>query len=357
MFTDPAAPTPDQASPVVPRSVDGDALAHDPGSAPVVSGAAAGPVDAPTGGPWTEPAPAPVPGPSPTRPGALVRLRTTVAVALFSALISGLLASIFTVGLVRLTALEPTTIVVSATPASTSIAVPTATSIAVPTATPAMASLAPTSPVLTETAVVAAATRSVVTITSETIGRRGFSPWAIPSTGVGSGIVLTADGLILTNNHVVENTQSLTVTLPDGRDVGASVVTTAPELDLAIVRADAAGLAPATLGDSDAAQVGETVLAIGSPLGTYTNTVTRGIVSATGRTITVTDEQTRRLRTLTGLMQTDAAINPGNSGGPLVNAQGQVIAVNTAVSSNAEGLGFAIPINAAKALIAQVESA
>jgi putative serine protease PepD len=341
MFTDPAAPTPDQASPVVPRSVDGDALAHDPGSAPVVSGAAAGPVDAPTGGPWTEPAPAPVPGPSPTRPGALVRLRTTVAVALFSALISGLLASIF----------------VSATPASTSIAVPTATSIAVPTATPAMASLAPTSPVLTETAVVAAATRSVVTITSETIGRRGFSPWAIPSTGVGSGIVLTADGLILTNNHVVENTQSLTVTLPDGRDVGASVVTTAPELDLAIVRADAAGLAPATLGDSDAAQVGETVLAIGSPLGTYTNTVTRGIVSATGRTITVTDEQTRRLRTLTGLMQTDAAINPGNSGGPLVNAQGQVIAVNTAVSSNAEGLGFAIPINAAKALIAQVESA
>ena len=103
-------------------------------------------------------------------------------------------------------------------------------------------------------------------------------------------------------------------------------------------------------------QVGQTVIAIGSPLGTFTETVTKGILSATGRTITVRDETTGRPETLTGLLQTDAAINPGNSGGPLLDAAGRVIGVNTAVSTNAEGLGFAIPITAAASLIAQATS-
>jgi S1-C subfamily serine protease len=102
--------------------------------------------------------------------------------------------------------------------------------------------------------------------------------------------------------------------------------------------------------------VGETAIAIGSPLGTFTESVTRGIISATGRTITVQDESTGQPETLTGLLQTDAAINPGNSGGPLLDASGAVIGINTAVSTQAEGLGFAIPISAASSLIAQATS-
>ena len=123
--------------------------------------------------------------------------------------------------------------------------------------------------------------------------------------------------------------------------------------DLALVRIQATGLTAARIGDSTGIQVGETALAIGSPLGTYTETVTRGIVSGLGREVTVNDEVTRQPTTLTGLIQTDAAINPGNSGGPLLDASGAVIGVNTAVATSAEGLGFAIPIADAAALIAQ----
>jgi serine protease Do len=121
--------------------------------------------------------------------------------------------------------------------------------------------------------------------------------------------------------------------------------------DLALVRIEATGLTAARIGDSGAIQVGETALAIGSPLGTYTETVTRGIVSGLGREVTVTDELTRNRITLTGLIQTDAAINPGNSGGPLLDATGAVIGINTAVATSAAGLGFAIPIGDAAALI------
>ena len=117
--------------------------------------------------------------------------------------------------------------------------------------------------------------------------------------------------------------------------------------DLALIKIDATGLAAATIGDSSTLQVGQTAIAIGSPLGTYTETVTQGIISATGRDITVTDEQTGRPTQLHDLLQTDAAINPGNSGGPLLNASGAVIGINTAVAASAEGLGFAIPISAA----------
>lgn len=201
------------------------------------------------------------------------------------------------------------------------------------------------------TDVVAAVRDSVVTITSEGYSSRGFAQ--IPSTGVGSGIVLTSDGYMLTNRHVTEGSQSLTVELADGRRFDATVVKESDEQDLALIKIDATGLTPAVIDNSDALEVGQTAIAIGSPLGTFTETVTRGIISGTGRTITVADESTGRPVTMTGLLQTDAAINPGNSGGPLLDASGAVIGVNTAVSSEAEGLGFAIPISSAASLIAQ----
>jgi len=202
--------------------------------------------------------------------------------------------------------------------------------------------------------VVANVRDSVVTITSQGVSARGLVD--IPSTGVGSGIVLTANGYILTNKHVVSGSRSLTVELADGEQFDATIVTEAPDTDLALIKIEAKGLTPAVIGDVASLQVGQTVIAIGSPLGTFTETVTKGILSATGRTITVRDESTGRPETLTGLLQTDAAINPGNSGGPLLDASGRVIGVNTAVSTNAEGLGFAIPITAAAALIAQATS-
>jgi serine protease Do len=203
------------------------------------------------------------------------------------------------------------------------------------------------------TAVVAAATPSVVTITSQTEARRAFSPVEVPATGVGSGVVLTADGYILTNAHVIADSSSLTVQLEDGTEYPAKVVDSSPAKDLALIKIEATGLTAARIGDSTKLEVGQTAIAIGSPLGTFTETVTKGIVSATGRTITVTDEQSGRPATLTGLIQTDAAINPGNSGGPLLDASGAVIGINTAVSTDAQGLGFAIPIDAAASFITQ----
>ena len=198
---------------------------------------------------------------------------------------------------------------------------------------------------------VAAVRNSVVTITSEGFSSRG--PAAIPSTGVGSGVVLTANGYILTNKHVVAGSQSLSVELADGRQFPATIVKESPDQDLALIKIEATGLTPAVIGDDASLQVGETVIAIGSPLGTFTETVTKGILSATGRTITVQDDATGRPVTLSNLLQTDAAINPGNSGGPLLDASGKVIGINTAASTNAEGLGFATPISAAASLIAQ----
>jgi serine protease Do len=169
--------------------------------------------------------------------------------------------------------------------------------------------------------------------------------------------VLTADGYILTNEHVVAGSQSISVELADGRQFSATIVAESADQDLALIKIEATGLTPAAIGDSDALQVGQTAIAIGSPLGTFTETVTRGILSGTGRTITVRDEATGRPQTLTGLLQTDAAINPGNSGGPLLDAAGRVIGINTAVSAQAEGLGFAIPIAAASSLISQATGA
>ena len=213
------------------------------------------------------------------------------------------------------------------------------------------------------TGVVANVRDSVVTLTSQIStgggGGRGFfgGGGGGTATGIGTGIVLTADGYVLTNRHVVEGSQSLKATLADGSEYPASVVTTSDTQDLALVKVDATGLKPATIGNSDEIKVGQTAIAIGSPLGTFTETVTRGIVSALDRSIQVQDEQTGQPVTLSGLIQTDAAINPGNSGGPLLNATGQVVGVNTATAATAEGIGFAIPIKEAQSLIDQARTA
>jgi serine protease Do len=191
-------------------------------------------------------------------------------------------------------------------------------------------------------AVVTKVSPAVVTITSTDSSTRGFGG---SSQGVGSGVIVAANGWILTNDHVIAGATSLQVTLADGRSFTGTVGPTDEANDLAMVKIDATGLPTATLGDSSALVPGQLVVAIGDPLGTYTNTVTSGIVSALGRTITVEG------RTLTGLVQTDAAINPGNSGGPLLDAAGNVIAIDTAEAGSAQGIGFAIPVNTASALV------
>ena len=206
------------------------------------------------------------------------------------------------------------------------------------------------------TEVIAEAQKSVVTITANGVSADGFSPFGQPATGIGSGIVISADGYILTNRHVVEGAQTLSVELQDGTTYDAQLIEKATDNDLALIKVDATGLAAAKIGDSAATEIGQTTLAIGSPLGTYTETVTRGILSAIGRDVTVQDEQTGRPTTLHNLLQTDAAINPGNSGGPLLDASGAVIGINTAVAGGAQGLGFAIPINDAASLISKATS-
>ncbi len=203
------------------------------------------------------------------------------------------------------------------------------------------------------TDVVAQARQSVVTITADGLTADQLSPFGQPVSGIGSGIILTSDGYILTNRHVVEGSSSLSIELESGATYPATLVEQATDRDLALVKIDARGLVTARIGEAGEIAVGQTAVAIGSPLGTYTETVTRGIVSGLEREITVRDERTGRPTTLTGLIQTDAAINPGNSGGPLLDASGAVIGVNTAVSTSAQGLGFAIPITEAASLIAR----
>jgi serine protease Do len=201
------------------------------------------------------------------------------------------------------------------------------------------------------TAIVAVARKSVVTITADGLTTDQFAPFGLPTSGVGSGLILTTNGYILTNRHVVQGSTSLSVQLDDGRTFPATIVRVLADNDLALIRIQATGLTAARIGDSRALQVGETAIAIGSPLGTYTETVTRGIVSGLGREVTVGDQVSRQTTTLKGLIQTDAAINPGNSGGPLLDVTGAVIGINTAVAASAQGLGFAIPIDAAAQLV------
>ena len=169
----------------------------------------------------------------------------------------------------------------------------------------------------------------------------------IPETGVGSGVIYDKNGWILTNHHVVSTSETVQVELKDGRVLTGTVYGIDTLTDLAIVKVDGTDLPSAALGDSDALKVGQLVVAIGSPLGTYSNSVTSGIVSAKGRSIE-TDSGS-----LNNLIQTDAAINPGNSGGPLLDANGAIVGINTAIATNSNGIGFAIPIDIARPIMEQ----
>jgi S1-C subfamily serine protease len=172
------------------------------------------------------------------------------------------------------------------------------------------------------------------------------------SEGTGSGVIFDPNGWILTNRHVVEDAETVEVYLPDGREFDGTVYGIDTLTDLAIVKVDGTDLPTAPVGSSDDLVPGQLAIAIGNPLG-YENSVTTGIVSGLGRQIQASDAQQATAETLRNLIQTDAAINPGNSGGPLVNSAGQVIGVNTAVSTTANGLGFAIPIDVAKPIMRQ----
>ncbi len=167
--------------------------------------------------------------------------------------------------------------------------------------------------------------------------------------GTGSGFILSNDGKILTNAHVVAGSQNVTVTLKDGRTFTGTVLGTDPVTDVAVIDIEADNLPTVKAGNSDQLNVGEWAIAIGNPLG-LDNTVTTGIVSATGRRSSQVGIGDKRV----DFIQTDAAINPGNSGGPLLNARGEVIGVNTAIFRNAQGIGFSIPINRAQEIADQL---
>lgn len=198
---------------------------------------------------------------------------------------------------------------------------------------------------------------SVVSITSEgeerfdIFGRRFEGP-----TGSGTGVIISEDGLILTNKHVVPEDSDITVSTSDGMvHKNVRVVDRDPFNDIAYLRLETdAELTPAVLGDSDQIVVGQRVIAIGNALGEFENTVTSGIISGIGRPVVARGAgfETEQLE---GLLQTDAAINPGNSGGPLVNIEGQVIGINTAIAGGGENIGFAIPINQVKGGLTSIQ--
>jgi S1-C subfamily serine protease len=175
--------------------------------------------------------------------------------------------------------------------------------------------------------------------------------------GGGSGFIISSDGLILTNKHVVsDTTASYTVITNDGKKYNATVLARDPNQDLAVVKINATGLPTVSLGDSGGLALGQTAIAIGNALGQFSNTVSVGVISGLERTVTASSPDANGQETIAGVIQTDAAINPGNSGGPLLNLRGQVVGINTAIASNAENIGFAIPINQAKSDINSVES-
>lgn len=176
-------------------------------------------------------------------------------------------------------------------------------------------------------------------------------------TGGGTGFIITNDGLILTNKHVVSEDTSYKVVLQDGTTYDAEVKSIDPFFDLAVVKINAKNLPVVELGNSDKLEIGQWVIAVGNALGEFQNTVTTGVISAKEREIEASSGSFGQTETLSGLIQTDAAINPGNSGGPLVNLAGQVVGINTAIASNnggSIGIGFAIPIDSAKSAIESV---
>jgi serine protease Do len=196
---------------------------------------------------------------------------------------------------------------------------------------------------------------AVVTVVGTIPGQLTFFGTTGDQTVSGTGFFITDQGYILTNNHVVEGTQQVNIILSDGSQESATIVGTDQYSDIAVLKTDGKVPAVVTLGNSDQLDPGESVIAIGSPLGDFKNTVTVGVVSATGRSI-----DSGKGYTIDNLIQTDAAINHGNSGGPLVDLAGEVIAINTLIVRDtgsgdvAEGLGFAIPVNTAQAVAQQI---
>jgi serine protease Do len=200
---------------------------------------------------------------------------------------------------------------------------------------------------------------SVVNIQTEAVIRRRqvdpfFDPWgffggrdrAYTSQSLGSGFVWSSDGIIVTNNHVVEGASRITVNLNDGSQLPARLIGVDPDSDLAVLRVEAKNLVAAPVGTSSDLLIGETVVAVGNPFG-LSGTVTTGVVSAVGRSVPSQEEG----RTFTDFIQTDASINPGNSGGPLLNIEGKVIGINVAIYTQAQGIGFAIPVDRARKVI------
>lgn len=185
-------------------------------------------------------------------------------------------------------------------------------------------------------------------------GSQSQSPQSRRETGMGSGVIVSTDGYILTNNHVVENADELEVELSDGSTVPGKIVGTDPETDLAVVKIDRSGLQAVRFGSSDAIRVGDWVLAIGSPFG-LDQTVTAGIISGKNRVQAIVNDGDG----YEDFLQTDAAINPGNSGGPLVNLRGELVGINTAImsrSGSSAGIGFAIPVSLARPVLDSIVS-
>jgi S1-C subfamily serine protease len=300
-----------------------------PSPAPEWQRAAWGAEARPTPEAWFEPAAAAVPAAA-TQPVSQRRGGGAVGLVLSASLVSAVLAS------------GGTYLALSASGALDQPAPPA------PTALGAQTSAKPPA-VVGPSAIVDVAKRvSPAVVTIESTGTsQSQIPLDIPQEGIGSGVIFDSNGWILTNKHVVAGSGALTVRLNDGRSFDGSIYGIDTLTDLAIVKVEATGLPTAPTGDSSALQAGQLAIAIGSPLGTYTNSVTSGIISALGRTIQVDGGQ------INNLIQTDAAINPGNSGGPLLDASGNVIGINTAIAQGGEGIGFAIQINIARPIMQQ----
>jgi len=198
-------------------------------------------------------------------------------------------------------------------------------------------------------------TPGVVSIVTETRTASFFGQTST-ATAAGTGMIVTQDGYVLTNKHVIEGANKIQVVLDDGTTYdNVEIVTTDPLNDVAFLKIkDVSDLPTVKLGDSKTITAGQQVIAIGNALGQFQNTITSGIISGTGRSITATGSDYSSSETLTDMIQTDAAINSGNSGGPLVNAAGEVIGINTATSADADGIGFAIPISSVKGLLKNI---
>lgn len=207
-------------------------------------------------------------------------------------------------------------------------------------------------------AVAKAVSPSVVSVITSTNQVSRLYSQQYQQEGAGTGMIVSSNGYILTNKHVVEGADSVTVVLTDGKSYeNVEVLGSDPLNDVAFLKIDGvSGLPAITLGDSKTIRIGQSVVAIGNALGQYQNSVTSGIISGTGRPVIASSDGTSsgQAESLTDLIQTDAAINSGNSGGPLLNLKGQVIGINTAIAEDAQSIGFAIPISATKGLLSHV---